>query len=253
MARQRKHASRRRRRGRFGGLYRFFAVLAVAAAVVAACVVFFRVNTVSVEGNVRYTAEEIVCISEIQLGDNLIALPKRQISAAIRTQLPYVESVTIRRSLPDGVVIAVQERLAVASVDSVLGRWLISSQGKILEHAGNQSVMQITGVFAQSPSAGENLRVSEEQLVTLDHVLELLKALEEKNMTAACHTLDCSAAASMTLTWDIYTIKLPRGGDYSYMLRLIEGALSNEKMPLGVPGTFDLTIEDGAVHFRRDK
>ena len=36
------------------------AVLAVAVALVVACVVFFRVNEVTVAGNVRYTAQEIV-------------------------------------------------------------------------------------------------------------------------------------------------------------------------------------------------
>ena len=253
MARQRRHTSRRRRRGRFSGLYRFFAMFAVFAAVLAACVVFFRVNRVSVEGNVRYAEQEIINVSGIQVGDNLVTLPRKQIAEFISTELPYVESVSIRRRLPDGIVIVVEEQVAVATVDSILGRWLISSQGKILEQAGEQPVMEITGINAQSPHAGANVVVSDEQTAALEHILALLTALEEKNMIAGCRALDCTATASMTLAWDIYTIKLPRGGDYPYMLRLIEGALSNEKMPQGVPGIFDLTVEDGAVHFRREK
>lgn len=253
MARQRSHRSRRKRRGRFDGVYRFFAVLGVIAAVAAACMVFFRANEVSVQGNVRYTAEEIVRISGIESGDNLIALPRAHIAGVIRTGLPYVESVSIRRKLPDGVVIEVLERVAVASVESERGRWLISSQGKVLEEAGNASVMKITGFAAQSPRAGDSVQVTEEDSATLHHVLALLSALEEENMIAACGTMDCTAAANILLTWDIYTIKLPRGGDYSYMLGLIKGALENERMPQDVPGTFDLAVEDGAVHFIRDK
>jgi len=251
MARQRSHRSRRRRRGRFGGVYRFFAVLAVIAAVAAACVVFFRINEVFVEGNVRYTADEVIQVSGIKSGDNLITIPKAHITGVIRTELPYVESVSIRRKLPDGVIIEVQERVAVASVESTRGRWLLSSQGKILEEAGNASVMEIVGVVAQSPRAGDSIQVTEENNATLNHVLALLMALEEENMIAACGTMDCTAAASILLTWDIYTIKLPRGGDYAYMLGLIKGALSSERMPQGVPGTFDLAVEDGAVHFIR--
>ena len=253
MARQRSHRSRRRRRGRFGGLYRFFAVLAVIAAVAAACVIFFRVNEVSVVGNVRYTAEEIVQISGIQSGDNLITLSKAHIAGVIRTRLPYVESVSIRRSLPDGVIIEVHERVAVASVESDQGSWLISSQGKVLEEKSSASVMEIIGIMAQSPRAGDSVRVLEKDSATLDHVLALLTALEEENMIAACGTMDCTAAASILLSWDIYTIKLPRGGDYSCMLGLIKNALNNERMPQGVPGTFDLVVEDGAVHFIRAK
>lgn len=253
MAAQRRHRSRRRRRGQFGGLYRFFAVVAVIAAVVAACVIFFRVNSVTVLGNNRYTAQEIVEASGIKAGDNLVALSKGQIASVIRTQLPYVESVAIRRLLPDGVEITVRERVAVASVDSADGRWLISSQGKLLEKAADHQVVTVMGLTAQAAYAGSTMEVAEEEKNTMDHVLALLTALEEKGMLSGCGTLDCTPASYMTLTWDIYTLKFPRGGDYPYMLRLVEMALANEKMPQNEPGTFDLTVEDNAVHFKRNR
>ncbi|MDE6591073.1 MAG: FtsQ-type POTRA domain-containing protein, partial [Oscillospiraceae bacterium] len=96
MARRRRHSRPRRRRGRFSGLYKALSVLIVAAAVVLACVVFFRVNSVEVTGNVRYTTEEIIEASGITTGDNLVALSRSRVSAAICTQLPYVENVSIR-------------------------------------------------------------------------------------------------------------------------------------------------------------
>lgn len=250
MAAQRRHHSRRRRRGRLSGLYRFFAVIAVIAAVVAACVIFFRVNAVSVAGNSRYTAQEIVDASGILSGDNLFALSKSKTASAIRSALPYVESVSIRRVLPDRVEITVRERVAAASVDSADGRWLISSQGRLLERESGQQVIAVVGLTAQTPYAGGTLEVAEAQSTTLTHVLELLAALEEKDMLARCGTLDCTSTAYLTLTWDIYTIKFPRGGDYAYMLRLISMALENEKMPRNEPGTFDLTVEEHAVHFK---
>ena len=71
MARQRSHKTRRRRRGRFRGVYQFFAVLLAVAAVIAACVVFFRVNEIEVEGTSRYTAEEVAEASAIRQGDKM--------------------------------------------------------------------------------------------------------------------------------------------------------------------------------------
>ena len=129
MAQRRRHSRPRKRRGRFGGLYKVLSVLLAAAAVIVACVVFFRVNTIEVVGNVRYTAEEIIEASGIKMGDNLITLAGGRVSAAIRAQLPYVEGVTLQRAYPDGLVIRVTERVAAASVDSAEGRWLISAQG----------------------------------------------------------------------------------------------------------------------------
>ena len=61
MASERRHKSRpRRRRGRFSFAYKLLSVILVIAAVAAACLVFFRINQVTVTGNARYTAEEIV-------------------------------------------------------------------------------------------------------------------------------------------------------------------------------------------------
>lgn len=250
MARQRKHRTYRRRRGRFRGLYRLLSILLVAAAVVAACLVFFRVNTVTVEGGVRYTAEEIVAASGIRTGDNLVALSKSQVAEKIRTELPYVESVSIRRKLPDGVVLTVKERSAAASVSGSGSHWLISSQGKLLEQENGQDVVMVMGLQALSPYAGGTVMVAEKDEATLSYVLEILTALESREMLPLCTELDCTSDVSITLKYGIYELKMPRGGDYDYMLRLLRSALESEKMPQGVPGVFDFTVKDGEVYFR---
>ena len=250
MANHRRRHSRRRRRGRFSGLYRFFAVLVVIAAVAAACVIFFRINEVTVTGHARYTAQEIVEASGILKGDNLMTLQKGQIASTIRTRLPYIETVSLRRQLPDTVAITVHERVAVASVDSADGLWLISSQGKLLERAADHPVVTVRGLTAKAPYAGNNLEVSEEQSNSLDHVLALLDSLEQADMLSKSGVLDCTHSTYITLEWDIYTIKFPRGGDYPYMLSLVTMALNHENMPPNQPGTFDLTVEDNAVHFK---
>lgn len=252
MARNRRY-SRRRRRGRLSGLYRLFAVLAVLAAVAAACVIFFRVNRVTVTGNSRYTADEIIAVTDIQTGDNLITLRKGLISSAIRMELPYVESVTVRRRLPDGVEITVEECAAAASVRGEDGKgWLISSRGKLLEPAAAVGVVHVTGLTALDPYAGGSVTVDEGEGNTLTYVLELVSALEDREMLADCGMLDCSPASYMTLHWSIYTLKLPRDGDYPYLLRLLENALQDERMPKDTPGTFDFTVEEGRLHFRRE-
>lgn len=247
---QRRRRSQRRRRGRFSGLYRIFAILAAMAAVIAACVVFFRVNSVTVQGNTRYTEDEVIAVSGIVSGDNLIALSKGKIASTIRMQLPYVESVSIRRKLPDSVEITVRERVAVASVGSESGRWLISSQGKLLEEAADQPVLPVVGLLAQSPYAGGNLQVAEENEHTRENVLALLVALEEQGMLADSTLLDCYYSTYMLLYWDIYTIKLPRGGDYQYLLRFVKSALSSADMPQNQPGTLDLTVKEGELYFK---
>lgn len=257
MARQRRHSRPSRRRGRFGGLYKVMSVLLIAAAVITACVVFFRVNAIQVEGNVRYTPEEIIDASGIQLGDNLIALSRGRISAGIRAQLPYVEGVAIHRSYPDKLVIRVTERVAAASVDSAEGRWLISSQGKLLEKDnGSVGTVQVTGLTAVGPYAGGMLQVAAEEQATLGYVKELLAAVETHGMLGECSRLECSSATSITLHYGIYRIKLHRGGDYDYYVRLalkaLEMGLSSGKMQEGQSGLLDLTVTENRARFIPD-
>ena len=254
MARQRKHPRSKRRRGRFRGLYKLLSILLIAAAVELACVVFVRVNSVEVTGNVRYTAAEVIAASGIEMGDNLVVLPRSRVSAAICGNLPYVESVSVKKALPDGVVLVVTERVAAASVESAEGRWLVSAQGKLLElDKGAVETIRITGLTAVGPYPGGMIQAAEGQEATLRYVGELLGELEARGLLAQCTALDCSAATSMTLDWGIYRVKLPRGGDYSYYLSLTQAALDSGKLPEGVPGTLDLTITEGKVNFKTEK
>ena len=108
MARNRS-TNRRRRRGRFSFLMKLLCILLIAGAVVAALTVFFKVQSITVSGNARYTSEEVVAASGIEIEDNLFLLNKYSAAQAIFEKLPYVEEATINRALPDTIVITVRE------------------------------------------------------------------------------------------------------------------------------------------------
>ena len=96
---QRKH-QRKTRRVRFTWLYGVISALLILAAVVGGCIVFFRVDTINVQGNSRYTQEEIVAASGIEQGDNMFLINKFQVIDQMISQLTYLDDVTIRRGLP---------------------------------------------------------------------------------------------------------------------------------------------------------
>ena len=117
MASVRHKRKRKRRRSRFGVLFKLLCAVAVVAALTFGATVFFQVETIAVTGNSRYTQEEIIAASGVQTGDNLFRLSKRQISEQILHQLPYVESVSILRGLPSTLTFQVTEWDAVAQVE----------------------------------------------------------------------------------------------------------------------------------------
>lgn len=251
MARERRHRARpRRRRGRFSGLYKLLSLLVVTIAVVVACVVFFRVNQITVTGNNRYTAEEIIEASGIEIGDNLIVLPKSRIAARIRVGLPYVKSISITQSPPETVVITVTEHEAAAAVSGGDGSWwYIATSGKLLERISDPGeTLRLTGLTAQGPIQGEALSVSEGLQGRLEYALSLLKELEEREMLRDCTELDCSSAGVLLLSYLDFQLKLPTTGDFAYMLSQLEWTFENGGVSRDGSGTFDFTIS-GKIYY----
>ena len=118
MASPRNKRKRKRGKGRLGPLFKLLCAGAVAVALTMGATVFFQVETVAVTGNSRYSQEEIIKATGIQTGDNLFRMNKYQIAHQVLQGLPYVEEITIRRSLPSTIVITVKEWDAVARVEA---------------------------------------------------------------------------------------------------------------------------------------
>ena len=136
------------RRVSSGVASRLLIMLAVVAAVVFGVAIFFKIHTVEVQGNTIYSANEVIAASGIQSGDNLFTLNKEAAAGNIKAGLPYVETVSINRFLPDKVVIEVKESDAVFAVTSDTNTtWLINSVGKALEQVSDSSALP-----AQTPS-----------------------------------------------------------------------------------------------------
>ena len=118
MASPRNKRKRKRGKGRLGPLFKLLCAGAVAVALTMGATVFFQVETVAVTGNSRYSQEEIIKATGIQTGDNLFRMNKFQIAHQVLQDLPYVEEITIRRSLPSTIVITVKEWDAVARIEA---------------------------------------------------------------------------------------------------------------------------------------
>lgn len=272
MSAARKSKRSRRNRGRFSFLFKLLTIVAVVAAMTVGATVFFKVEQVVVEGNQRYTAQEVDNASGIQIGDNLFRLNKYQIKSDILQTLPYVEGVSIVRRLPSTVAITVHEWDAVARIaytplpeSAVVEKteeegetppvetaeegqmWLVSVGGKLLEVAPEDSqAILVSGLTVLSPKAGTMLAVPQEQQDKLNCLLALLDALEAREQLSFVTEIDLTAAAQVRMRYDNrFWVKMPVNGDFTYCLRALEEVVKqrapNEK------GTMDMTREDYAV------
>lgn len=261
--------TQRRNRGRLGPLFKLLCVLTVILALTVGATVFFRVETVSVSGNQRYTQEEIIAASGIGLGDNLYGLNKVRIDQNIRTTLPYIGDLTINRALPSTILITVTEWDAVAQVMAPDGEqaaaaqeelsggnpeaepkplaqeaWLISVKGKLLEPApADSEAIPVTGLTAIEPKAGSMLRVPESEKPRLSALTGLLEALEEEELCAQISGIRLESTQLVFRFLDRFDVKMGLNDDFRYDARLIRAVREQieEKYGPEAAGSIDLT------------
>ena len=152
-------AAGKARQVRSSALGKLLIMLAVVAAIVFGVAIFFKVNTIEIQGNTVYSADQIIEASQIQQGDNLLTVNKALAVGNIKAALPYVEDVSIARSLPDGIIIQVRESVvSFAVMTDTNAAWLIGPGGKALERIERgQKALAVLETLRQDPK-NESLR-----------------------------------------------------------------------------------------------
>ena len=259
MAARRNRRRRRRNRGRFGGLYKLLSVLLICAAIVAGCIVFFRVNVIVVEGNVRYTSEEIISVTGVQQGDNLITLNRYQLANDIYRELPYISAARVYRRLPDTLIIEVTESAAVAAIQKDGEWWLLDAQCKLLERGDSsiaQGIAEVRGLTPLAPAPGTPLAVAEESKSKLDSLTQLLSALYQQGLSGqVTDFIDLTASNEIRFGFgEKLTVVMPMSGDFSskaFALQRVLEAYAEQQVEL--TGTLDLTYGEQEAHVLPDR
>jgi cell division protein FtsQ len=241
-------SARRRRHGRFRLLWKLLSVVVVAAAVVLAITLFFKVNTIAVSGEGRYREEEILKASGVETGDNLFLLNKYDIANSLLTKLPYIETVRINRKLPDTLLIDVTECTSVYAMEQDGTTWLLSSGGKLVE-SGDASIAAeipvLDGCKMEEPTLAKPMQLTEPH--RQESLLALFAALDDASLVDQVQAIHLDSASELTMDYaDRFQVRLLYGADYAYKLRNLTAVV--DALETNQTGTIDLT-KDGEAHF----
>lgn len=108
-------------------------LITIAVLCVLSLTVFFRIDNIQVVGNTSYTDSEIIEVSDIVKGDNLIRVPTGKVKEALTTKLPFVSEVKIDRKFPSTVKITVKETEEVLMIDNGKTKVSADLNGKVLK------------------------------------------------------------------------------------------------------------------------
>ena len=205
----------------------FFLVI---VAVIFVMSVFFRVSDIQVRGNSHYTDEEIIRAIDIEEGDNLFFFDRFAALSRVFAKLPYIDEVTVERSLPNRVIITVSESQALAYI--VLGeeKWTIDHNCKVLGKANEDELaglIPITGISPGTLMIGETLETSDGDEKIVNYIAAVLDQLEGRNLYRRVGSVDFSNPNQVEFTLDDkYTVRLGNDSSVEYKFGMLISALS---------------------------
>lgn len=244
MARRRRN--KRYRRGRLTVLLRFLSFLVICAAIAAALILFFKVETIEVTGNLRYTQEQVLEAAGVQCGENMFLINKYAIADRITRELPYVQSVRPWRHWPNTIVLQIEEGEAIAVAATAEDAWLISAEGKLLERLppdGGEAYPRITGCKLLLPTEGSYLSLPADGHITTEQLLTLLTELMERDMLSSTSLIDCTDAGMLVLRYGgRFDVQIPYDADYGKKLYALTDIIA--KLQDNETGTVILTLPE---------
>ncbi len=249
MARRRRY-NHKRRRGSFSFLYKLLAFVLICTAIALALTLFFRIRSIEVSGNDRYSRQEIIDAAGISEGDNMFLMNKYNAAERIRKALPYIETVQFRRSLPDGLSIIVTECTDPAAIVQDGKAYLLCDTGNIVDEttpAAAKNRMQVKGLTLLEPSVGVQAKAAEGQELALETLLAVMRELDSRELIGDVSLLDMSDPAQLTLRYlDRFDVYFPWESDYGYKLDYLTAVV--EKLEVNEKGVINM-MQEGKARF----
>lgn len=206
--------------------------------------VLFNIETASVIGSSIYTAEEIISVSGIRGGDNMVRKNLGKAEKAITSELVYIEEATITRRLPSSVEIVIVPCVETASLQDEGGFMIVSATGKILRLS--EEPAEDTQVFygvnpVEELKIGDTFK-SEDEAKT--EVIYELMALSENQFVSEITSFDVSDRLNISCVYDNrIDIMLGVITDAEYKFRLANEIISTKISP-GAEGRLKM-LENG--------
>lgn len=239
-----KRKRRKKRRGaKIGGLI----ILLIITVFALMLTPYFHIKWFDITGNEKVTNEQIIQTANLQYNTNLFKVNLKNAESAI-SKIPYINTVTVRRKLPDGIRVQVTECVPVAYMPFGTAYVMIDENGKLLETVdkleNGPALPVVNGITVDNFQLGMSL--SETNPNEAKALKSLLEKLREYELYDRVSAFDISNSDNLSFVFDQHK-KVVVGDSYrlDYKLMMLKAAI--EQLAPSEAGTIDLTIEGKAV------
>ena len=150
----------------------------------------FNITNIKVDGNEKISSEEIISLSQLKKGENIFKINKQETREKIK-QNAYIDTVEIKRTLPDMLTIAVTERTATYQINFANLYMLINNQGYMLEATEmNENMPVIVGIATSEEDIKAGNRLCVDDLEKLEDVLKISESAKSNNLDQLITKID---------------------------------------------------------------
>ena len=150
----------------------------------------FNINEIKVNNNNQIAIETIVSLSQLRVGQNIFRFNKNKVEEEIKTN-PYVESVDVKRKLPNKIEIAIEERNKNYNVEFLNGYFYINNQGYILEISEQKlDLPVIQGISTEADQIVPGNRLNKEDLSKLETVIQIMNICKSYELDQKVSIID---------------------------------------------------------------
>lgn len=143
---------------------------------------FFNIDNIVILGNEKMTQETIISLSGIELEQNTFKISKSKVEQAIKTNA-YIDSVKIKRKLPDTIEIQVVERKPAYMLTLGNAYVYMNTQGYLLEISQEKLELPIiTGILTPEDQIQEGNRLYAEDLQKLSNVIQIMDSANNNDI-----------------------------------------------------------------------
>ena len=170
----------------------------------------FNIKNINVQGNSKINTEEIESLSKINMNENIFRFSSRKIEENVKENA-YIDTVEVKRKIPDTVEIIVTERVAKYQLEYGNAFVYIDGNGNILEISNENANLPIIRGYS---TVQENIQVGnklvDEDCNKLLTVEKFLRASKSNEIYDIITYIDISNDSD-------YKVELPSKGKVAYL------------------------------------
>ncbi|MDO5478247.1 MAG: FtsQ-type POTRA domain-containing protein [Clostridia bacterium] len=245
---------KRRRKRRKRGFFSFLLILLIllCMALIVIKTPLFNIETISVEGNVLVSDEDIIGASGIEVGQNILS-HKSSYYEELILALPYISKVDIEKKFPSDVIITVEEEYEYAAVELETRTVICDKYGKSIKIAQaaeeTEKLIKVSGCKTGVFETGGYIELSDE--IATETMKRCFLCISDYGFLDVTK-VDISDVDNIVFTvGDSLIVKVGKLGDddeLSYKMAYIKEVV--DTLPHGISGIIDATNLEAGVSYR---